>query len=152
MIGARMLRICSLISLSLALLVPATCVNADDSVPSSGYSAVPGESFFLLADSSFSSDEQAKVRLEAPGRDYRRFRMQPYGGADIRVYRIDKPMEFLKRQKTCTAWSVRGSSRAKGCPTPSRICGTAGIASPDASCSGRFPMSRANRSQRKCLN
>ncbi|GFM81345.1 UPF0192 protein [Pseudomonas cichorii] len=114
MIGARMLRICSLISLSLALLLPVTCVNADDSVEPSGYSAVPGESFFLLADSSFSSDEQAKVRLEAPGRDYRRFRMQPYGGADIRVYRIDKPLDFLKRQKNLHRVASDGQFRGEG--------------------------------------
>ena len=89
MTGARMLRICSRISLLLALLLPFSCVNAEDSVEPSNYTPVAGESFFLLADSSFASDEPAMVRLEAPGRDYRRFRMEPYGGADIRVYRID---------------------------------------------------------------
>ncbi len=114
MTGARMLRICSLLFWSLALLTPVIGVNADDSVEPSGYSAVPGESFFLLADSSFSSDEQAKVRLEAPGRDYRRFRMQPYGGADIRVYRIDKPVDFLKRQKNLHRVVSEGQFKGEG--------------------------------------
>ncbi|WP_407316691.1 alpha-2-macroglobulin family protein [Pseudomonas sp. nanlin1] len=114
MIGACMPRICSLISLSLALLLPMTSVSADDSVEPSGYSAVPGESFFLLADSGFSSDEQAAVRLEAPGRDYRRFRMEPYGGADIRVYRIDKPMDFLKRQKNLHRVVSEGQFKGEG--------------------------------------
>ncbi|MDZ5431539.1 alpha-2-macroglobulin [Pseudomonas fluorescens] len=96
MIGARMLRFLPLLWV---MALPFSAVQAEDTVEPSGYTPVAGESFFLLADSSFASDEQAMVRLEAPGRDYRRFRMEPYGGADIRVYRIDKPLDFLKRQK-----------------------------------------------------
>lgn len=72
---------------------------AGDELPSSGYSSPTGDSFFLLADSSFSNDEEAKVRLEAPGRDYQRYRMENYGGADIRLYRIPDPMAFLRQQK-----------------------------------------------------
>ena len=72
---------------------------AGDELPSSGYASSTGDSFFLLADSSFSNDEEAKVRLEAPGRDYQRYRMENYGGADIRLYRIPDPMAFLRQQK-----------------------------------------------------
>jgi uncharacterized protein YfaS (alpha-2-macroglobulin family) len=114
MTGARMLRICSRIPLLLALLMPLATVNAEDSVEPSGYTPVSGESFFLLADSSFASDEQAMVRLEAPGRDYRRFRMEPYGGADIRVYRIDKPLDFLKRQKNLHRVVSDGQFKGEG--------------------------------------
>lgn len=114
MTGARMLRICSRISLLLALLLQLTSVNAEDSVEPSNYTQVAGESFFLLADSSFASDEQAMVRLEAPGRDYRRFRMEPYGGADIRVYRIDKPLDFLKRQKNLHRVVSDGQFKGEG--------------------------------------
>lgn len=117
MIGARMLRIFSRLPLLLALLAllaPLATVNADDSVEPSGYTAVAGESFFLLADSSFASDEQAMVRLEAPGRDYRRYRMEPYGGADIRVYRIDKPLDFLKRQKNLHRVVSDGQFKGEG--------------------------------------
>ncbi|MFV3416379.1 alpha-2-macroglobulin family protein [Pseudomonas nitroreducens] len=89
-------------------------VQADDDVPASGYSPMAGESFFLLADSSFASDEVAKVRLEAPGRDYRRYRMEPYGGADIRVYRIDKPLDFLKRQKNLHRVLSEGQFKGEG--------------------------------------
>ncbi|WES70681.1 alpha-2-macroglobulin [Superficieibacter sp. HKU1] len=73
--------------------------HAGDELPSSGYSSLTGDSFFLLADSSFSSTEEAKVRLEVPGRDYQRYRMEDYGGADIRLYRIPDPMAFLRQQK-----------------------------------------------------
>ena len=114
MTGARMLRLCSRIPLLLALLLPLATVNAEDSVEPSGYTPVSGESFFLLADSSFASDEQAMVRLEAPGRDYRRFRMEPYGGADIRVYRIDKPLDFLKRQKNLHRVVSDGQFKGEG--------------------------------------
>jgi uncharacterized protein YfaS (alpha-2-macroglobulin family) len=114
MTGARMLRICSRIPLLLALLLPLANANAEDSVEPSNYMPVSGESFFLLADSSFAADEQAMVRLEAPGRDYRRFRMEPYGGADIRVYRIDKPLDFLKRQKNLHRVVSDGQFKGEG--------------------------------------
>lgn len=111
MIGARMLR---LLPLLLVIVLPFSAVNAEDTVEPSGYTPVAGESFFLLADSSFASDEQAMVRLEAPGRDYRRFRMEPYGGADIRVYRIDKPLDFLKRQKNLHRVVSDGQFKGEG--------------------------------------
>ncbi|VVM50536.1 hypothetical protein PS645_00737 [Pseudomonas fluorescens] len=111
MIGARMLHFLPLL---LVALLPFSAANADDSVAPSGYTPVAGESFFLLADSSFASDEQARVRLEAPGRDYRRFRMEPYGGADIRVYRIDKPLDFLKRQKNLHRVVSDGQFKGEG--------------------------------------
>ena len=111
MIGVRMLRFLPLL---FALALPFSTVNAEDTVEPSGYTPVPGESFFLLADSSFASDEQAMVRLEAPGRDYRRFRMEQYGGADIRVYRIDKPLDFLRRQKNLHRVVSDGQFKGEG--------------------------------------
>ena len=111
MIGIRMLRFLPLL---LVLVLPFSTVYAEDTVEPSGYTPVAGESFFLLADSSFASDEQVMVRLEAPGRDYRRFRMEPYGGADIRVYRIDKPLDFLKRQKNLHRVVSDGQFKGEG--------------------------------------
>nr|WP_133159251.1 alpha-2-macroglobulin [Superficieibacter electus] len=75
------------------------CAHAGEELPDSGYSSPTGDSFFLLADSSFTNTEEAKVRLEAPGRDYQRYRMEEYGGADIRLYRIPDPLAFLRQQK-----------------------------------------------------
>lgn len=91
-----------------------TAVQADDDVRQSNYTPMAGESFFLLADTSFASDEEARVRLEAPGRDYRRYRMEPYGGADIRVYRIDQPLDFLKRQKNLHRVLSEGQFKGEG--------------------------------------
>ncbi|WP_236032478.1 alpha-2-macroglobulin family protein [Pseudomonas schmalbachii] len=102
-----------LILLLLALL-PFAGARAEDSVEPSNYTPMAGESFFLLADSSFASDEVAQVRLEAPGRDYRRYRMEPYGGVDVRVYRIDKPMDFLKRQKNLHRVVAEGQFKGEG--------------------------------------
>lgn len=48
------------------------------------------------------------MRLEAPGRDYRRYQMEEYGGVDVRLYRIPDPMAFLRQQKICIAlWCNR---------------------------------------------
>ena len=97
----------------LAAVLP-LAAQADDSVEPSGYSPVAGQSFFLLADSSFASDEVAKVRLEAPGRDYRRYMIEPYGGVDVRVYRIEQPLEFLKRQKNLHRVVAEGQYKGEG--------------------------------------
>lgn len=96
------------------LLAPVDASRAEDAVSPSNYTPMSGESFFLLADSSYATDEVAKVRLEAPGRDYRRYRMEGYGGADIRVYRIDQPLDFLKRQKNLHRVLAEGQFKGEG--------------------------------------
>ncbi len=107
------LRLCRKQLLGIALLLPLASAQAEGSLPASDYS-IPKQSFFLLSDSSFASDEVAKVRLEAPGRDYRRFEAEQYGGADIRLYRIDQPMEFLKRQKNLHRIMLEGQYQGEG--------------------------------------
>lgn len=96
------------------LLLPFTASHAQDMVEPSAYNPVSGETFFLLSDQSYSSDEVAQVRLEAPGRDYRRYLMEQYAGADIRVYRIDEPLEFLKRQKNLHRVMAEGQFKGEG--------------------------------------
>ncbi len=54
-----------------------------------------GTPFFLLSDASYGSDDTAMVRFEAQ-------ELEPvteYGGVDVYVYRVQKPLEFLKAQK-----------------------------------------------------
>jgi uncharacterized protein YfaS (alpha-2-macroglobulin family) len=54
-----------------------------------------GTPFFLLSDASYGSGDKAMVRLEA-------LDMAPvadYGGVDVYVYRVKKPLDFLKAQK-----------------------------------------------------
>jgi len=102
------------LALVASVLLPLSSLHAEDTVNPSGYSPVGGESFFLLADASFATDEVAQVRLEAPGRDYRRYTMEPYGGVDMRVYRIDQPLEFLKRQKNLHRVVAEGQFKGEG--------------------------------------
>lgn len=109
----RLLRPSRTFLLSLALLLPFGHAVADSRLPASNYS-IPKQPFFLLSDSSFSSDEEAKVRLEAPGRDYRRFELERYDGADIRLYRIDNPIAFLQQQKNLHRITVEGRYQGEG--------------------------------------
>lgn len=102
------------LALGSLLLGASPALLADDEVPASNYTPMSGESFFLLSDSSYATDEVAKVRLEAPGRDYRRYRMEGYGGADIRVYRIEQPLDFLKRQKNLHRVLADGQFKGEG--------------------------------------
>jgi uncharacterized protein YfaS (alpha-2-macroglobulin family) len=78
----------------------------------SGYAAYRGEPFFLLADTSYGSSEVAKVRLEAPNRSFAS--MADYGGADIVLYRINKPLEFLRQQKNLHRIRTDGNYSGEG--------------------------------------
>ncbi|GBL53488.1 alpha-2-macroglobulin family protein [Pseudomonas citronellolis] len=110
----KLLALCAGLALGGLLAGAPAQAWADDEVPASNYAPISGESFFLLADSSFAPDEEARVRLEAPGRDYRRYRMEAYGGVDMRVYRIDKPLDFLKRQKNLHRVLAEGQFKGEG--------------------------------------
>lgn len=81
-------------------------------VPGSNYSPLQGATFYLLGDSSYGSNEEAKVRLEASARD--QYRLEQYGGADIRLYRIDDPLTFLKGQKNLHRITIEGRYRGEG--------------------------------------
>ncbi|MDI7566022.1 MG2 domain-containing protein, partial [Cronobacter sakazakii] len=107
------IRYCFSLLTIVLILLPVTKSVADDYLPSSGYQPV-GDTFFLLADSSFTSQEIAKVRLEAPGRYAQRFNTQEYGGADIRLYKIDDPLVFLRQQKNLHRITVAASYQGEG--------------------------------------
>jgi uncharacterized protein YfaS (alpha-2-macroglobulin family) len=78
----------------------------------SGYSLYRGEPFFLLSDTSYGSGDEARVRLEVPGRDFSSF--TEYGGVDIAVYRIADPLEFLKQQKNLHRIKTDGNYVGEG--------------------------------------
>ena len=73
-----------------------------------------GEPFFLLSDTSFGTNEQARVRFEVPGRDFGAFGQ--YGGADIVLYKIASPFEFLKKQKNLHRIKTNGKYVGEGMP------------------------------------
>ena len=91
----KQLLFCCVWFLFLLGMVAAVSAAPNESVPSSNYSPAGGNKFFLLADSSFGSADDARVRLETSDRS----NLEGYGGIDIRVYRIINPLEFLKQQK-----------------------------------------------------
>ncbi len=66
--------------------------------------AADGAPFFLLSDTAFGSGDLATVRLEM--RDLAN--VPEYGGVDVYVYRVEKPLEFLKAQKNLHRINVKG--------------------------------------------
>ncbi|MCX4162830.1 MULTISPECIES: alpha-2-macroglobulin [Paraburkholderia] len=74
---------------------------------------IDGQPFFLLSDASFGSDQLAQVRLEAPGREFKD-QLAGYGGADIVVYRVPKPIEFLKAQKNLHRLNIAPNYQGEG--------------------------------------
>ncbi|QNB00160.1 MG2 domain-containing protein [Massilia sp. Se16.2.3] len=107
--------------LALALLGSAVSAGEPGSEPGSGtglapsnYTLFKGEPFFLLSDATYGSKEVAKVRLEVPGRDSARARLEAYSGVDVVVYRVPQPIEFLKKQRNLHRIEVAGNYRGEG--------------------------------------
>ena len=82
-------RLLTLSTLSLTLL--------SAGIPSSAQEqeGARGAPFFLLSDASYGSNDDAMVRLEAQNMGA----VAENGGADVYVYRVKQPLDFLKRQK-----------------------------------------------------
>jgi hypothetical protein len=77
----------------------------------SGYSLYSGGKFYVLTDGVFASNEEIKVRFEASGNSSQ---LAEYGGVDVRLYRIPKPLEFLKTQKNLHRPDVKGKYEGEG--------------------------------------
>jgi len=78
------------------------------------YTTFKGEPFFLLSDASYGSADEARVRLEVPGRDMGRINLEAYSGADIVLYRVPEPMAFLKKQRNLHRIQVEGNYQGEG--------------------------------------
>lgn len=79
--------------------------------PASNYRPVAGEEFFLLAETSYGSDETASVRLEIQ-RDSST--LEEYGGVDIAIYRVPDPIAFLKAQSNLHRIKVPAKPQPEG--------------------------------------
>jgi len=82
-------------------------------VPASGYQPIEGETFFLLSDASFGSEETAQVRVEVPG-SAQEGEVARYGGVDIVLYRVPDPLAFLARQPNLHRPRIAGQYRGEG--------------------------------------
>ena len=104
---------CFFISLILAISLGANNSTAQTLSPSY-YSQFSGDKFFILTESSFNSDEIAKIRLEAP----RRGGLEAYAGVDIFVYSVSNPEEFLKSQSNLHRPSIKANYKGENILNP----------------------------------
>ncbi len=81
---------------------------------SSGYTPFSSQPFFILADTQFGSEDNALLRVEVPARDGGREALEAYGGVDVVVYRVPRPLEFLRAQKNLHRVDVRARPRDEG--------------------------------------
>jgi len=100
------------LSALLLCLVAGTGHAQSVSETSGDYAPAPGAGFFLLSDTSYGSDEVAKVRLEV--QSVHDWKVSNYGGADIAIYRVPKPLEFLKAQKNLHRIQVDANYAGEG--------------------------------------
>lgn len=68
-----------------------------------------GNTFFLLADTGFSSSDPAVIRLEGPKGE-----MNRYTGVDIVLYKIPNPLEFLRKQPNLHRVRIPGQYEGEG--------------------------------------
>ena len=98
-------RLLAFTTLSLALIPAALPAAAQE-----GVNGVRGAPFFLLSDASYGTDDSAMVRLEAQNMGA----VAEYGGADIYVYRVKRPLDFLKSQKNLHRIDTAGDYTGPG--------------------------------------
>lgn len=97
------------LSLAASTLLTASFSEARDIDPS-GFSLYSGDQFYVLTDGVFSSEQNIQVRFEAAGNQA----LKPYGGVDVRLYRIPHPLEFLKAQKNLHRPLVKANESGEG--------------------------------------
>lgn len=90
--------------------MPLPAQSAESTLPASNYRQYIGEPFFLLSDAAYGSQETAFVRFEAPNPAS----LAEYNGADIVVYRVPRPIDFLKTQKNMHRVQVSGDYAGEG--------------------------------------
>ncbi|MFC4157800.1 MG2 domain-containing protein [Chitinimonas lacunae] len=70
-----------------------TVFGAEPAWPPSRYQPLYGQPFLLFSEGGFSSRDEARVQLESVADD-----LLAYQGVDIALYRIAKPLDFLRQQ------------------------------------------------------
>ncbi len=111
---SRLFVAAALVAASLAGGLPQPAQAQSDVGLSSGYLPFQSTPFFILADKQFGSGDEALLRVEVPGGSGGRAMLEAYGGVDIRLYRVPRPLDFLKAQKNLHRVDVRPRPRDEG--------------------------------------
>jgi uncharacterized protein YfaS (alpha-2-macroglobulin family) len=98
-----------MLKLVLCFLLFFATAHAGDIDPS-GFSLYSGGHFYVLTDGVFSTKENIQVRFEAGGNKD----LKQYGGVDVRLYKIEKPLDFLKAQKNLHRPDVKANYYGEG--------------------------------------
>lgn len=109
MLASGLLRALLWLSLALAALFAARPAHADDDP---GYAPPRGAPFFLLTDSAFGTADEAVVRLEVRSESLPD--VEDAGGADIALYRVDQPLDFLRQQRNLHRIDLQAAARSEG--------------------------------------
>ena len=97
----------------LVTLISIGNANAEDLYPSKFESFI-GDKFFLLTDTTFGPNEEARVRLEIRRNHRNRQKVEDYGGADIAIYKVKQPLQFLTEQKNLHRITTKYNYKPKG--------------------------------------
>ncbi len=98
-----------LMTVTSVLGVKVETAEAGDIDPS-GFSLYSGGTFYVLTDGVFGTDQNIQVRFESGGNRA----LNEYGGVDVRLYKIPKPLEFLKAQKNLHRPAVQNRHAGEG--------------------------------------
>ncbi|MDR0578083.1 MAG: alpha-2-macroglobulin family protein [Candidatus Accumulibacter sp.] len=80
----------------------------------SDYRPARGAPFFVLTDTQFGSSDEALLRVEIPANEGGLEAAREYGGVEIRLYRVPRPLDFLKAQKNLHRVDVAARPRDEG--------------------------------------
>ena len=103
--SAALAVLCFIAGLALSLAARA----ADEDV---GYQPPAGTPFFLLADAAYGSQDEARVRIQAAPDTLEA--LDAAGGLEIAVYRVDQPLDFLRRQRNLHRIELAAARRPEG--------------------------------------
>jgi uncharacterized protein YfaS (alpha-2-macroglobulin family) len=74
------------------------------------YGGKEGSSFFMLTDTTYGSTEESFVRVEVSDLSA----VADYGGVDIRLYQVPRPLEFLAQQKNLHQVEMKAKDKGEG--------------------------------------
>ncbi len=80
----------------------------------SGYTPLAGEPFFLLSDKTYGSQDAARVRVEITSKELSMQAVKEYGGIDVVLYRVPRPIAFLQGQKNLRRITLDANTAEEG--------------------------------------